>query len=56
MSEIIWFLSFSDWLIPLSIMLSRSQQGDYQKGKAWEEVEERIRGINGDGRRLDLGW
>ena len=34
----------------------RQQYGDYQREKGWGEIENRKWGINGDGRRLDLGW
>ena len=30
--------------------------GDYQRERGQEEVEEDKGAINGDGRRLDLGW
>ena len=35
----------------------RQPHGDYQREKGvWKEVEEDKRGLNDDGRRLDLGW
>ena len=34
----------------------RQQYDDYQRERGREEVEEGKGGINGDGRRLDLGW
>ena len=34
MSEIIWYVSFSDWLISLSIILSRSIYAVVANGKA----------------------
>ena len=35
---------------------TQQQNGDYQRERGWKEVEKGIRGINSDGRRLDLGW
>ena len=34
----------------------RQQYGNCQREGRWREVEEDKGGINGDGRRLDLGW
>ena len=34
----------------------RQHYGDEQREKGVGQVEEGKRGINGDGRRIDLGW
>ena len=34
----------------------RQHYGDEQRKKGVGQVEEGKRGINGDGRRIDLGW